>query len=315
MKITLETNNSPEIPYLIFVELTTITIDAGSVFQVPVQANYQGTEKSFSVEVCGFLIKGPTPQALIPQVDILLSQLINVERLPTYGFIARRAGGIYPVYTINNEVLAITPGGPVFRHVELAKIREYLTDYLHDVGILGEKGLSDKLHVRGVNMHTLGLRRPVMYLKKRVPGEVDFWAPVFESSDGKRIYTYAADARRQVPSEAGQEIIILRELVAQTLLTAKRLKNLYDLRPDRLLPAYWERLEASLTPEGSIMVNGLELPLYSNSYLWIAVETRDEDPVRYSLFVGENAVGVQRRAQQDFDRRGIRVVSEAAAFV
>ena len=76
---------------------------------------------------------------------------------------------------------------------------------------MGNDGLSDKLHVRGVNMHTLGLRRPVMYLKKRVPGEVDFWAPVFESGDGERIYTYAASARREVTIGEGQEVLASTE--------------------------------------------------------------------------------------------------------
>ena len=307
MKVWLERNtgeNSEEIPHFICVEIITLTIDARSVFKVPVHTSYQGQKKRFSVEVCGFTLENERPEALRDQTEYFITQLVNFTRLPTYVFIARWAGGIYPVYAIDDDVLATTPGGPVFRHVELAKVREYLSDYLHEVKVLGKEGLSDKLHVRGINMNTLGLRRPVLYLKKRIPGEVDFWAPVFESGDGQRVYTYAANARRETPIEGGQEVVLLRELVAQVLQTDKRLHNLYDLRPDRLMPPYWERLKATLTPQGSIEAGSIEMPLYSNSHLWFGVEIRSDEG-RYGLFIGKDMEDVRRQAVRDFKRRGL----------
>jgi hypothetical protein len=308
MKLIIERNtvgDTEKAPYTAVIEILNMTIDDGTTFNVPIYTLHRGQKKmQFFVEICGFRLETDELSDLPILIKQLLNALINVSRLPSYVFIARSAGGVYPVYTINNEVLATTPGGPVFRHVELAKVREYLTDYLHDVDILGERGLDDKLHVRGINMKTLGLRRPVFYLKKRVSGQTDFWAPVFESGDGKRIYTYAADARREVPISAGQEVIFLREIVAQALLTDGRLEDLHDLRPDRLQPPYWQRLHSSLRPEGGFTVNGVDIALYANNYVWIGVETRHEEE-RYSLFVGRDAANVQRRVQQDFDRRGI----------
>jgi len=318
MKLTIERNtmgDTEKVPYTAVVETQTLTIDAGTIFHVPIYTLHKGQKKTqFFVEICGFRLETDELSDLPILIQQLLNALINVSRLPSYVFIARRAGGVYPVYTISNEVFATTPGGPLFRHVELAKVREYLTDYLHDVDVLGERGLSDKLHVRGINMKTLGLRRPVFYLKKRVPGQTDFWAPVFESGDGKRIYTYAADARREVPISAGQEVIFLREIVAQALLTDGRLEDLHDLRPDRLQPPYWQRLHSSLRPEGGFTVNGVDIALYANNYVWIGVETRHEEE-RYSLFVGRDAANVQRRVQQDFDRRGIDEAVQAPASV
>jgi hypothetical protein len=315
MKATLIRNtaeNSEAVPYFVTVEIVTKTVDAGTVFQIPIGVDYNGHGKTFTFEVCGFRQETSNPDKLPLMVGQLVNALVSTARLPSYVFIARRAGEIYPVYTIGREVFATTPGGPIFRHVELAKVREYLADYLNTIGILGENGVSDKLHVRGVNLHTLGLRRPIFYLKKRVPGETDFWAPVFETGDGKRIYTYAASARREVPIADGQEVIFLRELVAQALLTDGRLHDLHDLRPDRLFPDYWERLKVTLNPEGSIPVNGITIPIYSNSYVWVGLEVRaDED--RYSLYVGRDAESLRRRIQIDFERRGHTVVNEPVA--
>ena len=321
MKITVERNSGADsgtIPYYARIEIVTVTVDAGSVFHVPVYAAYVGQQKMYNLEICGFRVETGNPQDIPFVAERLLAGLINMARLPSYVFISRRAGGIYPVYTVDSEVFATTPGGPVFRQVELAKVREYLGDYLHEVGILGEKGLSDKLHVRGVNMKTLGLRRPVFYLKKRVPGQVDFWAPVFESGDGTHIYTYAADARREAPIKAGGEVLALRSLVAGVLLADNRLKDLYDLRPDRLFPAYWQRLQTALEPAGTIAVNGIEMPLYSNASLysnglvWIGLETR-HDENRYSLFVGKDAEDVRYHAAQDFQRRNLKRVYQPVA--
>jgi hypothetical protein len=258
------------------------------------------------VNLCGFELSSSHPESLPNKINEFLPRLISLARLPTYMFIARQAGGLYPVYTHDDEVFATVPGGPVFRHVELAKVREYLSDYLHSAGILGEKGLSDKLHVRGVNMNTLGLRRPIFYLKKRVPDEVDFWAPVFEAGDAKNIYAYAASERRDVPIAAGDEVLLLRRTVANALKQHNRLADSYDLRPDRLFPEYWERLKETLTEIDPIEANGVELPVYQNGDALIAVEGRPEEG-RYGLFLGKDLDDLRDRITVDFERRSISV--------
>ena len=315
MKITLEKNrgaDTEKIPYFARIEIVTLTIDAGAVFEVPVYVNAVGLERKFyNVELCGFRVETEGLEALPIVIERLLNSLSNMSRLPSYVFVARRAGGVYPVYTLDGEVLATTPGGPVFRHVELAKVREYLSDYLHEVKVLGDEGLSDKLHVRGVDMRTLGLRRPVFYLKKRVPGQIDFWAPVFASGNGRSIYTYAADARREVPVTGGREVLNLRQLVAEVLITDRRLQNIYDLRPDRLFPDRWHQLKSLLTAEGQFMAGGKELQLYSDDDTFIAVETRPDEE-RHGLFLGHSPDDVRARVAQDFDRRGITATKRAA---
>ncbi len=309
MKLTLEPNTSGDretVPFHIRVDIVTATINAGSAFFVPVDIRYQGMKKCFAVNICGWELESGRPETLPGKISHFLPRLISLARLPTYVFIARQAGGIYPVYTIGSEVFATTPGGPVFRHVELAKVREYLTDYLHAAGILGEKGLSDKLHVRGINMKTLGLRRPIFYLKKRVPGEIDFWAPVFEAGDGKHIYAYAADERREVPIIAGVEVLYLRQTVASALKADNRLSDSFDLRPDRLFPEYWERLKATLKETDPITIHGLTLPTYENGNAVIGVEARPDEG-RYSLFMGKNTDDLRARVAVDFARRGVTV--------
>lgn len=311
MKITLEPNTQGDkeiVPFHVRVDIVTATINAGSTFYVPVEVQHQGLNKTFSVNLCGFELSSSHPEKLPNKINQFLPRLISLARFPTYMFIARRAGGLYPVYTQNDEVFATTPGGPVFRHVELAKVREYLTDYLHAAGILGEKGLSDKLHARGVNMKTLGLRRPIFYLKKRVPDENDFWAPVFEAGDGKHIYAYAASERRDVPIIAGGEVLLLRRTVANALKQDNRLTDNYDLRPDRLFPAYWERLKETLTEIDPIQVNGLDMAVYQNGDSFIAVETRPDEG-RYGLFLGKDIDDLRQRIIVDFERRGIPEIS------
>jgi hypothetical protein len=304
MKISLERNAGDEhVPYTAHIDSSDLTIHTPSQFRVPVQVVYTGTTKFFQAEICGFLAKSNTADGLIPRLENLLYQLINVARLPRHVFIARRAKKIYPVYTVGNEVMATTPGGPLFRHVELAKIREYLTDYLHETNVLGEKGLSDKLHVRGLDMETLGLLRPIFYLKKRVSGENDFWSPVFESQAGDSVYTYAVNARREVAAN-GREVLVLRDIVAELLKTDGRLYDSYDLRADRLMPAYWQRLQKELKPEGQVTASGQLVDMYSAGKIWLGVEPRpDED--RYGLFFGANADDLRGRITRDFIRRGL----------
>jgi hypothetical protein len=226
-----------------------------------------------------------------------------MSRLPSYVFIARRSQGVYPVYTVENEVFATTPGGPVFRHVELAKVRDYLSDYLHAMNILGVPGKSDKLHVRGVNTTTLALMRPIFYLKKRVANETEFWAPVFRSRDNRYVYTYAASARREV-YEGANEVLALQDWVAKALIDDKRLINRYDLRADRLLPDVWHKLKPILETKGQAIIGDIRLSLYQKNGVFIGVEHRvDED--RFSLFFGDTITDVCNRARLDFVRRGI----------
>jgi hypothetical protein len=242
--------------------------------------------------------------------------------LPTYIFIARRSRRIYPVYTIGDEVLVTTSGGPVFRHVELASVRRYLSDYLHAVGELGTPGKSETLHVRGVRPSTLALTRPVFYLKKRVTGENEFWAPVFPTNDGLGIYTYAASARREVKIAGGQEVLALRDMVAEALIADKRLKHSHNLRPDRLMPDYWSRLQATLEKDPLKLTvfdhgttkNGAEIDLYKNGKLFLAAEPRGDDH-RVGLFVGQTPTDLRDRLAQDYLRRDLIDTPEAVRIV
>ncbi len=309
VKITIERNIATNefadsYPYIVRVEIISATLNVGTIYQIPVFVKYQGLQKTFGMDICGFRVEAKKPNQLPAQAEALLKGLINVSRLPSYMFVARRAKAVFPVYTINDEVMAITPVGPIFKHVELAKVREYLTDFLHDAQILGEGGLSDKLHVRGISQRTLGLSRPVFYLKKRLPGETDFWAPVFQSTDGKHIYAYAANARREVERQADREVLSLHELVAVALQKDGRLNHVHDLRPDRLMPGYWERLKATLVDEGELVVSGQVVELYGNGRITIGVEYRKEED-RYGLFFGSSKKNVCNRIALDFKRRGI----------
>ncbi len=309
MKISLAKNKSDHketIPYFVQAEITSLTIDLETIFSIPVHGHTNGRDM-YNAEVCGFRVEAGTPHELTPLVDRLLRGLVNMARLPTYIFIARRSRQIYPVYTVRDEVFATTPGGPAFRHVELAKVRDYLSDYLHAVGELGSPNKSDRLHVRGVNMETLALIRPMFYLKKRAQtaGDNEFWAPVFMADDDKSIYTYAASGKREVDIAGGYEALLLRTQVAQALIADKRLVENFDLRPDRLLPDYWTRVQVTLKPYPAKLVTAEQtLKVYQNGRGIIAVEyRRDED--RYSLYIGQDIDDLRTRTGKDFIRRGL----------
>ena len=242
------------------------------------------------------------------RVAVITGAASGIGRAVCLPYFARRAGHVYPAYTVGDEVvITTTGGGPVFRHIELAKVRAYLTEYLHDIRVLGEDGKSDKLHVRGVNPHSLGLRRPVFYLKKRVVGEEEFWAPVFATGAGDGIYTFAASDRRETPLNEGREVLKLRDLVAQVLRDDRRLYNNYDLRPDRLMPDTWHSLQNHLIPEGTVTVSGQTFQMFAtpDNALWLTVERRpDED--RYGLFLGKSAADVIGRMGRDLARRSVK---------
>lgn len=309
MIISIETNNANptgKIPYLIHAENTSLTIDLETTFHIPVYLHTNGKEM-YNVELCGFRVEADSPEELSLLVDRLLRGLVNMARLPTYVFIARRSRQMYPVYTVGDEVFATTPGGPVFRHIELAKVRDFLSDYLHAVGELGTPGKSDTLHVRGVNMDTLSLIRPIFYLKKRPSsaGDNEFWAPVFLADDAKSIYTYAASGKREVDLAGGYEALLLRTQVAQALIADKRLNENFDLRPDRLLPDYWTQVQGTLKPTPAKLVYGNQaLTTYRNGRGIVAVEyRRNED--RYSLYIGRDIEDLRDRTAYDLVRRGL----------
>lgn len=309
MKISIERNAADDTygrsyPYIARVEIVSAAMNVGTVYQIPVFVQYQGLQKSFGVDACGFRVAVKHPHQLTPPLTRLLSGLINASRLPTYVFIARRARAVFPVYTINDEVMAVTQGGPIFKHVELAKVREYLTDFLHEAGVLGEKGLSDKLHVRGVSRSTLGLRRPIFYLKKRVSGQIDFWAPVFQAADSKSIFVYAVNQRREVPKEDGMEVLELRDRVAEALLADGRLQDNFDLRPDRLYATHWQEIQEHFFAERPLQIDQFSLNQYRDGLRWLAVESRPDEE-RFGLFLGRSTADLAERVRADFQRRGL----------
>lgn len=310
MKISLEQNykgNKELVPYVVRVEIATITIDLDTTFQIPVFQQQPNGKTIYNTEICGFRVESDNPEQMIPLTERLIRGLVNMARLPSYVFIARRSHSMYPVYTVGDEVFATTPGGPVFRHVELAKVRDYLTDYLHSVGLLGTPDMSDTLHVRGVNMDNLALIRPIFYLKKRAQtkGDNEFWAPVFLEDDGQSIYTYAASGRREVDMAGGYEALLLRTQVAQALIADKRLRANYDLRPDRLLPDYWERVKATLQEyPARLTYDDTTLEVYRNGRVVVAREYRQAED-RYSLYVGQDLEDLSERTAKDFVRRGL----------
>jgi hypothetical protein len=313
MKISLEQNatDNEAVPYFVDVEIATITIDVDTTYHIPVYKHTNG-KTGYNVEICGFQVNADSPEGIVPVTERLIRGLVNMSRLPTYMFIARRSRQTYPVYTIGDEVFATTPGGPVFRDVELAKVREHLTEYLNAVGEIGTPGKSERLRVRGVDSD-LGLVRPIFYLKKRPQSddEAEFWAPVFLSDDHASIYCFAASGKREIDISGGYEALLLRTQVAQALIADKRLKDQYDLRPDRLLPDFWERVKGTLKLQPKKLVFGsTTFETYKNGRGIIAVEHR-EDEDRYSLYIGKDIDDLCERTAKDLVRRGIITNTEA----
>lgn len=309
---TLEQNRGADrlnIPYYAHVECNQI-INRGPNFQIPIRASYTGMKKLYAVEVSGFRLTTEHVNNIPTLIERLVEGVTRLGRIPHYVFIARDAGIVYPVYTIDDEVLAPTPYGPLFQHVELAVVRERLTDYLHEIKVLGAKGRTDKFHVRGVDRHTLQLVRPIFYLKKRdVSGETDFWAPVYKSKEGNHIYTYAANNRREALIDNGKEVFVLQNLVANVLKDDGRLTDSHELRPDRLFADLWDRIKDNVIAKDGdpLVVNGVEIPMYrTEEGVSVGMELRPNEE-RYSMFFGDNRDDVAERATRDFARRGIGV--------
>ncbi|NOX62803.1 MAG: hypothetical protein GXP42_12785 [Chloroflexi bacterium] len=295
-------------PFVLSIDATDDVIPPHTHFNAPIYAERSGNELVYNVELCGFRLEAETPEGLLAPSARLLAGLINMARLPTYVFAAGRSLQVYPVYTVDDEVLVTTPGGPIFRHVELAKVRSFLSEYLHTMEVLGAVDRVETLHVRGVDKNTLGLVRPRFYFKKRTPGENEFWAPVFRSQEGRTIYTYAASAKRETPLGGGQEVLNLQKQVAYALMADGRLSDPYDLRPDRLFVTDWRALATHLRVQPySIHIEGergKKLFIYRNGKVYITAEHRVAEN-RYNIFLGRNPFDLQERVALDFIRRGL----------
>ena len=313
VKINFEPNTGPNsgtIPYFLMVEIGASELDWERTFRIPVLLSHGIT---YVIEACGMKVKADTLKELGPLAQSLMLRLQNMSRMPTYVFIARRSRRMYPVYTVGDKVIAVTPQGLVFRHVELAKVREYLTDYLERTGVLGPIERGDKLHVRGVHKKRLSLIQPTFYLKKRplAGHEHEFWAPVFPDHEENIIYVYAANTKHEVQINQGSEIFELRANVAKTLLANQRLTSNYNLRIDRLQPNYWEQIKHILTILPQRMVyEGIKLPMYQGPDFLVALEYRSAED-RYSLFLAEDAETLQYRIAQDLVRR--KFIDDAAS--
>lgn len=316
MKISFERNieqNNDTIPYFLHIETRASELDWGRQYRVPVILSHG---LFYVVEICGVRIEAETFRELVPKVQSQLLALENMSRMPTYVFITRRSRKLFPVYTVGDHVVAVTPQGVSFKHVELAKVREYLTDYLHQVGLLGPLDRGDKLHVRGVHKETLALNRPVFYLKKKAvqKKENEFWAPVFQSRTSNVIYAYAANTRHETELDEGQEVFELRHKVAEALIADNRLGNNYNLRADRLMPDLWEKVRSNLKKlPGDIVYDGIKLPMYLRNGLTVALEYRSKED-RYSLYLGANDEDLLHRVGQDLVRREL-ISDETAVYI
>ena len=306
MKISFERNteqNSDTIPYFVRIEIGASELDWDRTFRVPVILSHG---LMYVVEICGLQIKADTLKELGPLVQSKLISLENMSRMPTYVFITRRSRKLFPVYTIGDKVMAVTPQGISFRHVELAKVRDFFKDYLHQIGLLGPIERGDKLHVRGIHKETLALVRPAFYLKKRALDEKEheFWAPVFRATDSDTIYVYAASTKHEEPLAQGLEVFHLRHKVANALINDNRLSINLNLRADRLMPDYWERVKSNLTKLSRDMIyEGIKLPMYTCDGLIIALEYRSAED-RYSFYLGEDDDDLGQRVARDLIRRG-----------
>jgi hypothetical protein len=314
MKLSIYKNggdNTEQVPYIMALSLDGEVIPPHTSYHVPIYYDdhlHNGHGRRYNVEICGFRLEAEAADDLLNPTRQMLDGLINMARLPTYIFAAGHSMLIYPVYTVADEVFATTPGGPVFRHVELARVRRYLGDYLHTMEELGTLGRAETLHVRGVDANTLGLIRPVFYLKKRVAGENEFWAPVFRSACGRKVYTYAASGLREVPVDGGLEVLDLQAVVADALIDDRRLADPHDLRPDRLFPPRWEALRShlDLQPYALRYVKGdgmpVELQMYRMGRTYVVAEHRPHED-RYNLFLGRDPDDIRARAAQELSRR------------
>ncbi len=296
----LSTNNI--IPYYMQVEIGASELDWERTFKIPVILSHGIT---YVVEACGQQVQADTLRELGPLAQSLLISLEHMSRMPTYIFVTRLSRKIYPVYTIGDKVAVVTPKSIVFRHVELAKVREYLTDYLQRTGVLGPVDLGDKLHVRGVHKERLSLIRPTFYLKKRAmeAKEHEFWAPVFHSQIENTLYAYAASTKHEAEIDNGLEVLTLRDKVAKALIADKRLSINYNLRADRLMPDHWKQVRTNFIPLPRTMIyHGVKLPIYQGDNFVLGLEYRSSED-RYSLFLGENIRDLYDRTARDLIRR------------
>jgi hypothetical protein len=108
-----------------------------------------------------------------------------------------------------------------------------------------------------------------------------------------------------VDISGGYEALLLRTQVAQALIADKRLKENYALRPDRLLPDYWMKVQATLKRYPARLVGEEKtLDVYQNGRGIVAVEYRDDED-RYSLYIGRDIDDLRSRTAKDFVRRGL----------
>ena len=292
MKYSLEHNtaaNKDVVPYFVQVEFISSTLDLSNLLHIPVFPKLFHDRDIFVAEACGYQVHSENVEEIPAMVARLLKGMIVANRLPSYAFVARHSRNIHLVYTIGNEVSVKIPHGPSFRHIELAKVREYLSDYLRQTGLLGTQNQPDKLHARGIHRISLALIRPIFYFKKRstIPGKNDFWAPVFLSDDQSSIYTFAASEKRVAPLNNGNEILDLYDTVTQALIQDGRLQTPYDLQIDRLFPHQLEALKVNLTQlDPMIDSKGGAIPVYQNSQICFGIEDRPYED-RYNLYLAK----------------------------
>ncbi|MEM7031138.1 MAG: hypothetical protein AAF629_16365 [Chloroflexota bacterium] len=308
MKFSLEQNtaeNKDTVPYFVRVEFLSSTIDLSNTLHIPVYPKLFHERDVYIAEACGYQVHAEELDQIPALVFRLLQGMIAANRLPSYAFVARYSRNIHLVYTIGDEVTVKIPNGPSFRHVELAKVREYLSDYLRQTGLLGTRNQPDKLHARGIHRKSLALIRPIFYLKKRSPAEEknDFWAPVFLSDDRSNIYAFAANQKRATPVKCGHEIFDLYTKVTNALIADNRLQSPFDLQIDRLFPEQLNQLKGNITKlDEMIRHNEITIPVYQNGPLYLSIEDRPDEE-RYNLHLADSLSELRQRIRHRLENR------------
>ena len=142
-------------------------------------------------------------------------------------------------FTLSATKCLQRPGGPQFRHVELAWVREYLTDYLNTIGILGN-GSQDDRCTYGVDTTTLEMIRPLFYFEengwrgRRISGHRFSFRPKLKPIRPPFTLYVASGPAAQHLRCCARHSGIARHRCRSADRRQKRLNASYDLRIDRI---------------------------------------------------------------------------------
>ena len=282
----------------------------GQVTDLPVHVHTARTDAMKSTDVYGTWVAGlplenGSLDGLSGLVDAFMKALARQERLPRYMFhVGDRA---WPIYQLQDELIARYPGGPVFAAPSVAELWIALANHFKHIGRIASRR---DLEISFFSQVDLQIYAPDFSLRFPTADDIPVFA--FTNGHGPEVMAPVGSQTLRLPIQQGSEVLAMYRLVGDLLVQSGRLKSMYDMSIRKLATARWEAVREFLKPTDQFVTYTATkgdkpapyvVPVYTDGSGFMAA--RQTRPARVTVYVGQDVPTLQERMAEEMVQRGV----------